>query len=810
MSFQSIISSREGWKSQKLLVQLCHSCLSRRTPALAHYVRRNTTLSTPSSTTSTVTTTSTPKSKIKPYRPQPNKSSPSSIALANQELLERLRNELYHETSTSLKSSDPSISAYSTQTRKTIIRRESRKQLLEMYKLLKQTPQYFAQLTRTDIDSLVSRLMSNPDDLTTNTPFFEAFHILEDLKCKKFKNVHYRLQDAEKMIYLAAELTYAKRAEDLLIEATKKWKTVGMATFEAVIRVLSKNRQQDRVDFWLSHIQQKGMSPTRNMVSSVVLCMVAKGQLDSAVNYLKQNCSDQDLARAVTKCSGDDQRLLNVALNLFAMDCMEQWRLNDMRLIYRLKRYLGMSTSSIIKNLLSKSIHTGQLHTAEQLLSDTIYMHDTAGSQLCSEKLILWFLEQKNISRSVSIWEQMEQHNLTVTLHAMQALLTQAAKLRYHVDAMRLYKRCKELYPESNLAEARVHVLRCLIRSKQFDAAQVVSVEVEGLMPDLKPNLARTALRALFSLAAQTGRVDLCETALQLSKRYNLSLTHIGLSSLIACYLIKGDIQSAKSTFKTVASHTNGPDVVDFNLLMRTTVMENKDDAYDKILDILTHMKLVNVAPDLSTMRTMLNSYDSPSVMRDGLYEKLLNAPTAAQSDQVYLNNIAITDLLSKYGVERMVGLLLRNNRGELFPGQEDQNIAVDGLTFKILLDAATKDVKYASIAEKLFKSMRYRGMKPEKQVYENLIIMFVKKGRVQKARKYIAKMEHETGCKADVNTYTRIVEGLLGIGKPRLAKEIILQDMPLNNIPLNTFTKRILRRIESKLARKKDGKSNM
>ncbi|KAI8642195.1 hypothetical protein BD408DRAFT_482945 [Parasitella parasitica] len=514
--------------------------------------------------------------------------------------------------------------------------------------MLKQRSHHFSHLTRADIDSLVSRFMSNPDDLTTNTPFFEAFHILEDVKRGKFQNAHYRLQDAEKLIYLATELNYTKRADDLLTETIKKWNKVSMATFEAVIRVLSKNKQQDRIDFWLSHIQKMKLLPTRNVVSSVISCKVATNQLDAAVHFLKRNCSDQDLAQ----------------------------------LVKRQKRYL--------------------------------------------------------------------------------------------------------------------------------DAAQTVSVEVEKLVPDLKPNLARTALRALFSLAAQTGRVDICEKALELNKRFDLSLTHIGLSSLIACYLNKGDVQSAKSTFKTVASHTNGPDVIDFNLLMRTTVMENKAAAYSKILDILTHMKLVSVVPDLSTMRTMLSSYDSSSNMRDSLYDKLLKSPTASQADQVYLNNIAITNLLPKKGIQKMTGLLLRNNRGELFPGQETQRIAVDGMTFKILLDAATADTKYANIAEKLFKSMRSRGMKPEKQVYENLITILARKGKIQKARKYITRMEHETGYKADVDTYTKLVDGLVGLGKPHLAKEIIVQDMPLNNIPINSTVIQKLKLIESKLSSSNHSDSSM
>ncbi|KAL9560033.1 hypothetical protein MBANPS3_000148 [Mucor bainieri] len=764
----------------------------------------------PTATSSTGTATSThtipSKSATKPYKPTHSKTSSTSITTrGKQKPLESLRNELYHhDTSASLQSHDPRISTYSPLVRKVITRREYRKQLLELYHLLKTSPHHFAQLTQLDFDTLVSQLMSNPDDLTTNASMFEAYQVLQDLKHHKFKNAQFRLEELEKTIYLAAEMNYSQRAEDLLAETKNKRQTVGMATYEAVMRMLSKNKQQDRIDYWLKHMEKLELAPTRSIVGSVVMCMLASDRLEAAAHYLKRNHPGQDLAQLVTRCVADDRQLLDEALNVFAVDCMEQWRLNDMRRIYTRKRHLGMSTFSVVKNLLDKSIHTGQLHTAELLLKDTLYIQDTTSAQVCSRKLIEWYLSQKDIAHAVSIWEQMEEHNVAVPLHTMQVLLARAAKLRYHVDTMRLYKRCKELYPGFIQADARVHVLRCLIRSKQWDTAQMVSLEVEKMVPHMKPDLAKAAVRALFSLSAQTGQVDLFESAFQLNKQFDLSQTHVGLSSLVACYLMKGDVQSAKSTFKIIAAHTTGPDVVDFNLLMRATVMEeDKTTAYDKILDILTHMKLVNVTPDFSTMRTMLNSYNATSSMRDSLFDKLLNSPSASRADQVFLNNIAITNLLKTKKIDYMVGLLFRNNRGELFPGQDDKHIEVNGLTFKILIDAATSDEKNTSIAEKLFKSMRARGMKPEKESYEKLIAMLARKGRLQKARRYIARMEEEIECKADVETYTKLVEGLLKIGKPHLAKEIILQDMPLNNIPLNNIMQRTLRRIENKLSRK-------
>jgi pentatricopeptide repeat protein len=676
---------------------------------------------------------------------------------------------------------------------------------MKLYKSLKQRPQLLTQLTQQDVDNLLGRFTSTPpDDATVNGPLLTAFGILDDWKKGTvFQHLPFRQQDAETMIYLACELDWTDRAEALLKEVSDK--DVSAASYEAVMGLLSKHKQQQRLDFWLKHLTEANVTLTRGMVRSIVLCHVATNQLDTAAHFLKRNHPGQDLAQLVTQHVMDDRELLDQALNVFAMDCMAKWRLNDMRWIYLRKRYLGMGTSVIIRNVVSKSLHTGHVYTAERMLSDTIYMQDIAGAQLCAKRLIQWYLSKKDINHGVRVWEQMEKRNLILPIDVVQSLLIQAAKLKYHVDTLRLYRRCKELYPIKGRGlnpESHVHVLRCMVRSKQFREAFQVLPDVEALVPDMRPNLARTAVRSMFSLCAQTGKVDLFERVFDMSERMDLSVTHEGLTSLIACYLSRGDVQSAKSAFQTVASHTDGPDVVDFNLLMRTVVMEdnNKVD-YDKIFDILRHMKLVNVTPDETTMRTMLGFYESGSDMQNNLYQKLLLHPSASRSDHVFLNNIALTNLVRDTSVEHAAKVLMKNDRSALFPDQQRQPIQCNGLSFKILLDAATADTRYSVIAEKLYKDMRARGLKPNKDVYENLISCLTKKGKIAKARRYISKMEQETGFKADVKTYTKLVDGLIRMGKPHLAKEIILQDMASNEITFDSVVINRLKLIESKLS---------
>jgi hypothetical protein len=791
--------SREGWKSQKILAQVCRDCLSKRfttTPAavtvtVSYSSRRSMTTAATAPATkstpglSTIVKNNTPAALLK--QPQQLK------------LLESFRNELYHHNNNKPTISNLESTYSNPRVRRVILRRESRKRAMIAYKLMrKQEPALLQQLTHTDLDNLIALLTTNPDDPASDTLNLEALEVMEDLKMgKHFSHLEFRPVDYDTMIYLASELKLTKTVAALLHEAIiEKQLDISIASFEAGLGLLAFHKQHaKKVDFWIKRIEKPW---TKKLIRAVVVSCVVSNRLDEAATFLRQNSEAfSDLVQLIKRYEDDDRELLDHALNIFAMDCLKEWRLNDMRLIYARKRKHGMGTTVIVKNLINKCLHTGQLHTATRMLSDTISMKDTANAQLCSQRLIQWYISQKNIKHAILVWEQTEKNVLILQQNVMEDLLLVAAKLKYHVDTMRLYR---QLYPLTTKAEIHVAVLKCMVYSKDFKNATLVKSQVEQMLSTLKPNLARSAVRSLYSLAAQTGDLELFERAFRKSQELNLSLTHKGLTTLIATYLKRDDVQSAKAAFQSVAFHTDGPDVVDFNLLMRTVVMEDKRVDYDKIFDILNHMNLVGVSPDETTMRTMLGFYKSESDMQKSLYTKLLNNPQAASRfDQVYLNNIAFGSLLTRMNVEQVVGILIQNNRGQLFPDQENKRIQVNGLTYKVLLDAAIKDYRRSSIIERLLKDMDARGMKPTREVYEAMIHSVALKGKITKARKFIKKMEQDTGEKANIKTYTKLVDGLLLLNKPDLAKKVIEQDM--KDMTLDDVVLDRLKKIEFRLA---------
>ncbi|KAI8363850.1 hypothetical protein EDC96DRAFT_511967 [Choanephora cucurbitarum] len=755
-SFQSILSPREGWKSQKLLARICHNCLS--TPIVMRRL-----------------STATPLQTTKPS------------------LMDNFKHELYQTSQL-----DPKYALYDPPVRKTIHRRESRKRLIHWYTLLKrQQPALLAQLTQHDLERFINQFASShhPDDPNAQTSLSQALHILEDLrKGDLFQKAQFRTQEAERMIILASTLHLSKRAESLLMEQAE----VGLSAYEAVLDVLARQGKHKRIEFWLERLADKGLQPSLGIVRSVVLSRLGQHQLEEAISYLRQYPTTL-LADVVTRYADPDQgrTLLDHALTRLALDCLDQWRLNTARTIYLIKHNLGMNSTAVLNSLMTKAIFTHQTRTAEAILRDTLACRDTAGAHACAKRLIQRYLAKKDLKHAIGVWQQMEQKNIPLSPDVFQWLIQRAAQLKYHVDTLRLYTRYRELYPHMSL-EIPVIVLRCMADAREFELAKQVVPAVEPILSKLNRSLARNALLALFKISSQTGEIELFERAFKTSEALQLNLTHQGLTSLIACYLQRGEIEAAKAAFHKVATYTDGPDVVDFNLLMRITMLESK--SHDKIFEILSHMKLVDVSPDETTLRTMLDFYEDKSEMKQSLMTKLLEVADS-RSEHVFANNLALTQFLKSHTIQQAVDLLCQNDRGALFASEKGKPIVSDGITYQIVLDAMAGDARYSSMTERLLKDMDARGLKPSRRVYEKLIEALAKKRKLSKARRYIAKMKTDFGIQPDLRLYTKLVDNLMLQEAPHLAKEVIKIDMVAERVKPDRNLKNKLKTIESLLS---------
>lgn len=779
---------------------LCHNCLSRKifTPALPHArITPNVLTPLPHQTKGLVTRAYSTLTE--------------NVASTTSPFYERLKefhDELYHPHTSTMTAATDNSKAIETPLEQdnrsdavqmAISRRLGRKKLHDLYHQL--TPLELKQLTREDVDTMVARFCTNPDDPTSARAAFEALEILEDVKAQKIPSVEFLVKDCERMVHFSTELKLPDKAERWVqYIGTHFKKKPSRESLEKLFALLAERGNQRRLRYW-----SKKYKPTRSMLKSNVLCLLKLGQMDEAVELLKTTCESQFIEAELNEMVArylEGHELMEHVLDSFGIEAIKDWKLNEARSIYHQKQNYGLGTRTILRNLVPKCFYTGQIHTLEKTLNDAIGFNDISSAKYCANTLFRYYMKKKNITHAMSVWDTLERNHVKLDRGIYNELIFYLAKAKYHVDMMRLYRRYKELYPV--VPEMRIRVMRCLLRSRQFDQARSMTDDLLPQLKHMKPSLARLTSRSLYSLCAQTGDTQLFEQVFSVSEELGYNTTHEALTSLIACYLTANNVPGAKAAFQSVATHTNGPDVVDFNLLMRTVVAEDTKIDYDKVLDILSHMNMVGVATDQSTLRTMLGFYPPKSPMRDELYSKLLAFPKATNNDHIYLNNIALTNLLKLKPVDQVASILTQpDDRGRLFRSEKGKRIVRDDLSYQIILDAICKQPKYTYMINKLYKDMRARGFKPSVQSYEYMIDALAMSGRINKARQMIYDMETETGVKSNIVTWSKLVDGLLSINKPEAAKEIIVHDMKIRNFRLDNLVLERLNKIESLLDKK-------
>ncbi|CAO3697972.1 unnamed protein product [Rhizopus stolonifer] len=757
MSFQSILQ-REGWKPQNLFTKiLCYKCLSRRLPYTYKLI-----------STTTV-------------KPQTT-------------LLDHFRKELYQPN----KYTKPESTVYRPFTETVMARRNARKRLFKRYWRLKtRSPQQLAQLTRKDVDFFITKFTVVSDNLLSKRPMIEAYYILKELKEGRFIHVPFGNQEAERMICLAAELKWTDKTMALLKEfILEEKRPLTIRAFDAALELLAENQDVTEMNFWFDYIVKQKLEMTEATIRPFVMYYIDMGKPELAAAFIKKNkekLAVKKLSELYATYWQDTQQLLERTLNSFSSQAIAERKLHLARHIYKLKTKSGMNSYKSLKKLMSRCIHKKELRTAEIILNDTISLKDTRGAQLCSEYIINHYLSRFNVGQSLAIWDIMQQGGMDLNQQTTDDLLIQCAKAKYHVDVLRLYQRRQEIYPNPSL-EVQVYAVRCMVFSKELVQAKILSKGLVESLPKMNKDLSMLAARSLLSLCAKSGDLGLFERTFKQIETLGLKLRHKSLTSLSACYVMRNNAKSAKIAFQNIVQHTNGPDVVDFNILMRTVILEDQTMNHEKILEILKHMALVNIMPDETTMRTMLKYYEPESSVLPELYKKLLEMPLRG-SDLVYLNNIAISKLLTRHGIQDIAGRFLFNDKGLILPEQRGRAIERDGITYKILLTACLQTFNHSSIAEKLIKDMLSRNIKPPRNLYESFIQALCKQKKISKARRYIENMEANTGEKPNQKTYTKLADALYDMNKPELGKEVLTQ-----NLAKDSFDRYIKRRLEGKI----------
>ncbi|KAG0180546.1 hypothetical protein DFQ28_003720 [Apophysomyces sp. BC1034] len=677
-------------------------------------------------------------------------------------------------------------------------RRKRRLRLQKLYERVRIHPSLLQQLTGDDFNALVTAFTPNPDNKLADNVVRVAVQILEDLSTLNSLDVQLTKENAETLISFYRELGSVDRAENIIKHMLNAGQKPSQETFAAFISLLSAGDRLEDAEAWIARMKASHVwPPSEAAVGYMVEGWLRLGEKEKAISLLSQYPGDLDIVAHASEHEGGGYELLDAALDMFAKNCIRDWRLNDARKFYRRRRELGLKTRHIINRLLGKSLFTFQTSVAHALLKDTLNCGDKEGHRMVAKRLLTWYMSREDVKQAVELWEAVNGAEDVLGKELSSDLMTLLAKRKHHVDLIRLYRQYTTRYPSAMTLDLYTKTLRGLVRSKQHTLAREVFADLKSNLPSIGVN--QKVLLPLYSLCAQTGDIALFEEVLRMNEKAG-QISHNALTSLISCYITACDTTAALSVFKKLASHVFNPDVVDFNLLIRLTAQQENFTEFSKILGILEHMRMVGVSPDESTLRTLLDIYKQGHI-RDELFQKLLHDPGASKADQIWINNIALTRLMALTGPIRAAKLFLDNDRGALFQSTKGDKIEADYITYKLLIDGTIKSLRSMAMAQRLYVNMRSQGLKPSREIYHQMILGWARKGRLQRARRVMAEMEKETGVPADVRTYSMLIEGFLLLDRVDLAREVIDQDMANRDIkPDKVMLQRIAKQAESAL----------
>ncbi|KAI9318543.1 hypothetical protein BX666DRAFT_1929090 [Dichotomocladium elegans] len=774
MSLQSLVH-REGWKSQTLAFLasaqvLCRSCLSRQFPSAALRKKHIPGVAPPSAIPgrhyhhrpiSAYTFSA-------PHRRTLFLSSTATIETGLPEPVRTFRKQLYQSLPEPLpkKKTQP----LDRRVQVTIARRMKRNRVIELYYDLKKDPQLLKYLTTQDLRAMAALLMppsgvlshsSGPalanmvSDTQSQGIKINAYSIISDLIQKRPDLVNE--EDISWLVPMFINYGDLDSAAKILREHIDSGHRASEATFTALVAGFARGGQIESATTWLQEMARDGYTET----NSTIVCALVDGSMKSGnvdqAEKIARECWNESLSNVLAR---------------YGHEAVENGQLHDARRFYQYRAQLGLNSMPLLSHISNKGLHMLRIAPIRRLLYDTIQLEDWEGCGLVTRKLLHFYLQRGNLVSATKLWKATRSYPNVFGKSQYTNLVESLAKAGYHEPLMQLYRDLKAQYPDALTVPLYNECLRSFVRAKAYKYVLLVFSDMKAHIP--ASDMTKETFYAMYALCARTGRMGLFQELLEMARQAAMEMDFKTMSSLMACYLTADDVPSAIKVFEQIAT-THGPDAVDYNLLIRATAQsEGGEVDFSKILKILQHMNKMGIEPTQSTYRTLLSIYSQGDV-EDWLVSRLLTYPKATRADEIFLNNIALTRQIERNGPLEATRVFLQNDRRLLFNQKvEEGPIRANGMTYKLLMDALSESPRNIHVADKLYRDMKSKGWAPYLEVYENLILGWSRKGRIQRARRILQDMERDLRIKADVRLFTMIADGLLLKNKRAQAREVI------------------------------------
>jgi len=442
------------------------------------------------------------------------------------------------------------------------------------------------------------------------------------------------------------------------------------------------------------------------------------------------------------------------------------------RLFHR-KRDLGLSGASVARIIADRCMYTMQPNLAWSLFELAQSTQDEKSLIGISNGMVKQYIAKRNLTHAMEIYTGScigSQRRSLLPLETRRDLMVALARSGRVADTMLLFRDLDLATPYRFTNSVYHSLLRGLIDSHSHDDVRYVYSRLQrrGIIPNLD------TFHVLMTFCGRSGDTGFAQAVVKDMASRGFSLTHKMYTSLMACYVQAGDPRSAIAVFRTFMEQTDEkPDAHDFNVLLRTVVMPKnttKEEANQKIISILEHMKRLQVIPDDSTMLTLLQVYDKVAPNQaDAMWNRIVSSGMLPSVKAVRVSNVMWTRMIQKNGV--------LDAAKQFFKKQQD-HLAVDGMTYKIFLDAATISPATMGLANKFYRDMRVRGIKPPQTVYENMISGWSRKWQISKAKRVMKDMEQDLHVRAGLGPWTRLTDGFVAYKEIESLHRLVMDEM--------------------------------
>ncbi|KAH8554183.1 hypothetical protein BGW37DRAFT_245397 [Umbelopsis sp. PMI_123] len=668
-------------------------------------------------------------------------------------IVQQLRTNLYHYTNKTVR-----LSKISNIARRSILRRERRKQLADLYGQLREQPDLLQKITRRDMIALVNAFVPSQSIQGTNTArqlTLQTIKILQDMET--FRVCRLNTQELELLIKLHVSIDQIKAVETIAHR------------LEARGPLSSGVREQ----LAIALARQGRVKESDAMCESTPNLKVCGEQVNTLLKMNDMSGAQTAIRRHHVTRPGRD--IMDFGLDRLIVHMVRESRDTILAIqLFHRKRELGLSGASVARLIADRCMYTMQPNLAWSLLELAQSADDQKSVIGIANGMAKQYISKRNLTHAMEIYNNTcigSKRRSLLPLETRRDLMVALARSKRVADAMILFRDLDKATPYRFSNSVYHSLLRGLIDGHAAKDVRYVydRLQRRGIIPNLD------TFHVLMTFCGRSGDTTFAQLVVQDMAKRGFSLSHKMYTSLMACYVQSGDSRSALAVFKMFTEQSEEkPDAHDFNVLLRTvlTPRTSIEEANQKIVSILENMKRLQVMPDDSTMITLLQIYDKVAPKQaDALWSRIVSTGMLPNLKPVRVSNVMYTRMIQKVGVLAAAKHFFQKQ-------QEPARVPLNGMTYKIFLDAATVSPTTMGLANKFYRDMRLRGIKPPLSVYENMISGWSRKWQINKAKRVMKDMEQDYQIRAGLAAWTRLTDGFLANNQIESLHKLVMQEI--------------------------------